>query len=160
MKSNFKYVILILVFILLVVSVTVNALFTKYSVQGLFEVNRKRFDLVFSNVMIDNDNISVKLDNEKKFIHIDIDDLEKEEEINIDIKNIGNIDGMIKNYAISNIDTNVDNDLIELTSSINNGDVVKKGESKKLTIKIKNKSNIENVHYNFNINYLFEEYNL
>jgi hypothetical protein len=110
--------------------------------------------------MIDNDNISVKLDNEKKFIHIDIDDLSKEEQINIDIKNIGNIDGMIKNYAISNIDTNVDNDLIELTSSINNGDVIKKGESKKLTIKIKNKSNIENVHYNFNINYLFEEYNL
>ena len=160
MNKYLKYIILIVLFILLVVSITVSILFTKYKVQGVFSLSRKRFEIVFTNVLVNDDNIKVKLDNSNKSIHINAEDLKKQEEVSLDIKNIANIDAIIKNYSISNVDTNSNNDNVTVKVSTENGDIIKKGETKKLIITINNNSKDKGIYYNFNINYLFEEYNL
>ena len=76
------------------------------------------------------------------------------------IKNTANIDALLKNYSISNINTNAKEGSIIVYVSTKNGEVIKKGETKKLIVIIKNNSKDKNIYYNFNINYLFEEYNL
>ena len=160
MKKNIKYIILIILFILLVTSITVSILFNRYKVQGNFNLSRKRFDVVFTNTLVSNSSVRFKVDNDKKFMHIDVDKLDKEIVLRADIKNIGNIDAIIKNYSISNVNTNALDGQVSITSSINNQDVIKKGESLKLKIVIKNNSSRDDIYYNFNINYLFDEYNL
>ena len=160
MKSSIKYIILVLVFIVFVASITVSNLFTKYSEQGSFNVIRKNFDIVFSNIIVNSDNIKVKTDNINKSIHIETDNL-VEEQISVDVKNIANIDGIIKNYSLSNIDTNAKNpNDIEVSVSLDSGVIIKSGESKKLNITIRNKSKSNDIYYKFNINYQLEEYNL
>ena len=160
MNKYIKYIILIVVFIVLVVSVTMSILFTKYKEQGDFDLNRKKFEVVFSNVLVEKDNIKVKLDNDNSSIHITTNELVGSEKIYLDIKNIANIDATIKNYSISNVDTNAKDGSVEVKVSTNMGDIIKKGETKKLIITINNNSKDKDIHYNFNINYLFEEYNL
>ena len=160
MKKYIKYILLTVLFIILVASITVSILFNKYKEQGTFNLSRKKFEVVFSNVLVDNDNIKVKLDNNNKSIRIKTDNIGKEEVVSLDIKNIANIDAIIKNYSISNVDTNSKNDNVVVKVSTNNGDVIKKGETKKLIISINNNSKDKNIYYNFNVNYLFEEYNL
>ena len=90
MKNSIKYIILVLVFIVFVVSITASNLFTKYSEQGSFNVIRKNFDIVFSNIIVNSDNIKVKTDNTNNSIHIETENLQ-EEQISIDVKNIANI---------------------------------------------------------------------
>ena len=160
MKKYLKYIILIVVFVVLVVSITMSMLFTRYKEQGKFEVSRKNFNLMFTNVLVDKDNIKVKLDNEAKSIHIKTKDLARVEEVSLDIKNISNTDAVIKNYSISNVVTNSKSGDVSINISTKNADVIKKGETKKLIITINNNSKDKNIYYNFNINYLFEEYNL
>lgn len=160
MKKSLKYIILIIVFILFVVSITVSILFTRYKEQGTFSLSRKKFDLVFTNILVDDDNIKVKTDNKSKSIHISTDNLIGSKEVSFDIKNIANIDAIIKNYSVSNVITNSKNDKVKVDISSKNGDVIKKGETKKVIITIENNSKEKNIYYNFNINYLFEEYNL
>ena len=160
MKKYIKYILLVVVFIAFIVSITISVLFTKYKEQGNFLLSRKRFDVVFSNVLVEKDNMSVKLDNANKSIHIKVNNISDTEEVSLDIKNIANIDAVIKNYSISNLDTNAQDGTVIVDLSTNNGDVIKKGETKKLFIIIKNNSKDKDIYYNFNINYLFEEYNL
>lgn len=160
MKNSLKYILLVIVFIAFVASITVSVLFTRYKEQGNFSLSRKRFEVVFSNVIIDSDRIKVKLDNDNKSIHIKAKDLKDKDTISLDIKNIANIDAVVKNYSISNVDTNASNENVVVDTSIQNGDIIKKGETKKLIIKINNNSKDKDLYYNFNINYLFEEYNL
>lgn len=160
MKKSIKYILFIVVFIVFVVSITISTLFTKYSDQGKFIVSRKNFNIVFSNIIVNNDNVKVKVDNNTKSIHIEVLELDSEE-ISIDIKNIANIDGIIKNYSITNVDTNVNNkEDIDINVSLPNDVIIKSGESKKLNINIKNNTKSKEIYYKFNINYLIEEYNL
>lgn len=160
MKKYLKYIILVAVFVVLVVSITISMLFTRYKEQGKFEVSRKSFNVIFTNVLVDKDNIKVKLDNDNKSVHIKTIDLANVEEVSLDIKNIANKDAVIKNYSLSNIVTNSKAGEIIIDVSAKNGDVIRKGETKKLIITIKNNTKKKNLYYNFNINYLFEEYNL
>ena len=160
MKKYLKYIILIVVFVVLVVSITMSMLFTRYKEQGKFEVSRKSFNVIFTNVLVDKDNIKVKLDNDNKSVHIKTIDLANVEEVSLDIKNISNTDAVIKNYSISNVVTNSKSGDVSINISTKNADVIKKGETKKLIITINNNSKDKNIYYNFNINYLFEEYNL
>lgn len=160
MKYSIKYVALISVFVVFVASITISILFTRYKEQGNFLLSRKRFDVAFSNVLVDDSDVKVKLDNENKSIHIDVSNLESSKEASVDIMNIANIDALVKNYSISNIETNAKDGSIEVKASVVGGDTIKKGERKKLIITIKNNSKDKDIYYNFNINYLFEEYNL
>jgi len=160
MKDSLKYIILVLLFIILVVSLTLSNLFIKYKEQGKFNVIRKDFDIVFTNQFVKNDNVKLKINNEKDYLHIDISNLVKEVNIEVDVKNIANIDAIVKNFSYSNINTNAMNKEVVVYSSIKNGDIIKKGDSKKLNIIIKNNSDRRDIYYNFNLNYLFEEYNL
>ena len=159
MKKYIKYIVLLVVFIVLVVSITISVLFTKYKEQGKFLLSRQRFDVMFTNVLVEKDNITVKLDNVNKSIHIKASNI-SDEEISLDIRNVANIDAVIKNYSISNVDTNASDGSVIVNVSTENGERIKKGEIKKLFIKIKNNSKQTDIYYNFNINYLFEEYNL
>ena len=159
MKKSIKYIILIVVFIAFVVSITASTLFTKYSEQGVFNVKRKNFDIVFSNIIVNSDKAKVKIDNTNKSIHIEVNNLE-EENISVDVINIANIDGIVKNYSLSNIDTNASIDGVDVSVSLDREDIISSGESRKLNINIKNKSKSKDIYYRFNINYLFEEYNL
>lgn len=160
MKKSINYIIFIILLIVLVISMTLSVLFLKYKDQGKFNLSRKKFDIVFTNAIVNDENVKFKINNEKKYIHIDISKLPKEIQLSVDIKNIANIDALVKNFSYSNIDTNAQDGEVEVTTSINNGEIIKKGEAKKLNIVIKNNTNNEDLFYNFNINYLFEEYNL
>ena len=160
MKKSINYIIFIILLIVLVISMTLSVLFLKYKDQGKFNLSRKKFDIVFTNAIVNDENVKFKINNEKKYIHIDISKLPKEIQLSVDIKNIANIDALVKNFSYSNIDTNAQEGEVSITTSINNGEIIKKGEAKKLNIVIKNNTNKEDLYYNFNINYLFEEYNL
>jgi len=160
MKKSINYIIFIILLIVLVISMTLSVLFLKYKDQGKFNLSRKKFDIVFTNAIVNDENVKFKINNEKKYIHIDISKLPKEIQLSVDIKNIANIDALVKNFSYSNIDTNAQEGEVSITTSINNGEIIKKGEAKKLNIVIKNNTNKEDLFYNFNINYLFEEYNL
>ena len=155
MKGSLKYIIIVIVLIVLVVSITLSTLFIKYKEQGKFNVIRKNFDVVFTNQYVKDSNVKLKIN-----LHIDISNIDKEASIDVDVMNIANIDALVKNFSYSNIDTNARDGEIVVTTSINNGDIIKKGDSKKLNIVIKNNSVRKDIYYNFNINYLFEEYNL
>ena len=160
MKGSLKYIMIVIVLIGLVVSITLSTLFIKYKEQGKFNVIRKNFDVVFTNQYVKDSNVKLKINNDKDYLHIDISNIDKEASIDVDVMNIANIDALVKNFSYSNIDTNARDGEIVVTTSINNGDIIKKGDSKKLNIVIKNNSVRKDIYYNFNINYLFEEYNL
>ena len=160
MKKNFNFILFIVLLIILVICVTLSILFLKYRDQGKFNLSRKKFDVVFTNAVVNDEDVKLKINNEKKFIHIDISSLKSEVVLSLDVKNIANIDALVKNFSYSNINTNAGENDVLVTTSINNGDVIKKGEAKKLNVIIKNNTNKEDIYYNFNINYLFEEYNL
>ncbi len=160
MKGSLKYIIIVIILIVLVVSITLSTLFIKYKEQGKFNVIRKNFDVVFTNQYVKDNNVKLKINNDKDYLHIDISNIDKEASIDVDVMNIANIDALVKNFSYSNIDTNARDGEIVVTTSINNGDIIKKGDSKKLNIVIKNNSVRKDIYYNFNINYLFEEYNL
>ena len=151
---------MVIVLIVLVISVTLSILFVKYKEQGKFNVIRRNFDVVFTNTDVKNEGVILKIDNDKKFVHVEIKNLTNEAKISLDVKNITNVDALVKNYSYSNVDTNALDGEVSITSSINNGDIIKSGESKKLNIVVKNNSGKKDIYYNFNINYLFSEYNL
>ena len=83
MKNSLKYVLLIVLFIALVISVTVSTLYIKYEIKGEFKYNRQYYDIKYSNVFMDNDDIIVKVDENNNSIHIDIPELEKENTISV-----------------------------------------------------------------------------
>ena len=62
MKNSLKYILLIIVFIACVASITISVLFTRYKEQGNFSLSRKKFDVVFTNVIVDSDNVKVIFD--------------------------------------------------------------------------------------------------
>ncbi len=162
MKNSINYVLFILVFIALVFSVTFKTIYTRYKDQGVFELKRNNCDVVFTNVIINNtDDIKVKINNTNKSIHIEANNIKDKIEFSVDLKNIGNIDAIIKNYSITNIDTNGDKDNFSINVSLGQNQIIKGSQSAKLIVSIENKGkNQEELYYNFNLNYIFEEDNL
>lgn len=162
-KNNFIYAICAVLFIVLVTSVTITYLIINEKDRGISDIDKKYYDVIFSNVSIDYDsNISVKINNEKDYIHIVIPDLNEFKKTNsfaIDVKNIGNINAYVEKMYLSNIVSNIDPSKVNVEVSLVKDDVIKGGESKKLIINItyigSNKE--ENPNYEFNINYAFSE---
>ena len=62
----------------------------------------------------------------------------------------------VKNYSITNIDTNAKNpNDIEVSVSLDSGVIIKSGESKKLNITIRNKSKLNDIYYKFNFGIIY-----
>ena len=164
MKKAFKYIILLLLVIILVVCITYSHLNLHYSEKGNISINNNYYDIIFGNTMIDNDDVKVKINNDEDYIHIQAKDIVKYKEItlSLDVKNIGNKDAYLDSFSYSNVDSNVNLDNVEITSSLLKDTTIKGGESKKLVVKIKynGKEKIEDSYYNFNINYTFNEVKL
>ncbi len=156
MKGSLKYIFLIILFIVLVISITVSNLFIKYETNGNFNYNSKYSMVKYSNVSMSNNHTLVKIDEKNNSIHINIPTLKKEEVISFDITNIGNKDIIFDNYSITNIDSIVNTDNVVINTSIKNGELIKGGNSKKVVINIIN-NNKNSGYYNFNINCLFKE---
>lgn len=164
MKNTLKYIILLILSIILVVSITFTYLKLHYSEKGIIKVNNGYYDIVFSNVLIENDDAKIKTNDNDDYVHIEINNLieNKEIELSLDLKNIGSKDVFVDNFSYANIDSNVDLSKVEIISSLEKNTIIKGGESKKLFVKVKynGKEKIENSYYNFNINYVFDEVRL
>ncbi len=165
MKHSQKYILLIVIFIVLIFSITITYLYIHYKEQGTGTFVKKYSDIVFNNAQIDyEDNVLVKLDSEHDCIHIELSNLnnKKEIEISLDAINLGNVDLVSDNYTITNVDSNINSNLVKITSSLEKNDMINGGDSKKIIIRIKYNGNakIDNPYYNFNINYSFKEQSL
>lgn len=163
MKDKIKYIVLIIIFSLFVFSLTISKLLIKYDDNGVVNVFKEYYDIIFTNPSIDYDSeISVKINNEKDFLHIDIPDLGKYKriEISLDANNIGNIPAIVESMTISNIDSSVSNEEINVDISLSKDNIIKGGESKKVNIIVTYDGKEKEVFYNFNINYVFNKVNL
>ena len=163
MKKYRQYFILLLVFIVLIFSITFVYVYIHYREQGSIEVVKKYSEIIITNVKIDYDSdMSAKIDGSS--IHVDIPNLSNKNDIefSFDVTNIGNIDVKSENYVITNVVNNIDDNNIKITSSLKGGEIIKGGESKKVIIKIEynGKDKINDAFYNFNVNYQFNEVNL
>ena len=155
MKNGLKYFILIMLFVIMALSITISTLYIKYEIKGKFNYIKNYYEIKYSNVIMDNDNITVKVDEKNNSIHVDIPELIKENTICIDITNLGSSDIVVDSYSIMNIDTSLNKDNISVTTSLNIDDEIKGGYSKKIIVNIKN-NNKDKGYYNFNINYMFK----
>jgi len=162
MKKSNKYILLIVVFIILIVSITITYLSIHYKEQGTGRIIKKYYDIVFVNATIkDNNDVSIKLDSENDNIHVEIPSLSNEVTFSIDAKNIGNEPVNIENYSITNRSSNENINDIEVDLSINQGEMIKGGETKRINVTVKyNGESEEIVNYNFNINYVFSKVKL
>ena len=159
MKDKVYYIIMVVVFILLVVTSTITFLVINNSEKGTSNFIKKYYDIMFSNTIINDDNVLVKVDNDNDSIHVEIPNLKKTITFSLDLKNIGNKDAYVSNYSFSNIDTNVDLDNVNISVSIPRDEIIKGGSDKKLNVTVNYNSVNNNItpYYNFNINYLFNE---
>jgi len=155
MKTS-KYIILVLLFIALVISVTVSTLYIKYEIKGKFNYTKNYYELKYSNIAMDNDDITVKLNENNNSIHIDIPSLEKKATIKVDISNIGNSNVILDNYQIMNVDTSLNKDNVSINTSLVKDEVIKGGYSKKLIIDVINNGKSKG-YYNFNVDMIFKE---
>lgn len=166
MKDKTKYTILIFAFVMLVCVVTITHLFIHYEKDGSVLVNKKYYDIVYSNLNIDYDtSMSVKTNEDNDTIKVNIPNLnefKKSESFSLDVKNIGNIDASISEANIMNIDTNVPKSKVKVDVSLLESNVIKGSESKKLNVTITylGDNTILNPYYNFVIKYVFDEVNL
>ena len=162
MRNSIKYVLFILVFIVLVFSVTFSRVYTKYKDQGVFELKRNNCDIIFYNAIISgNNDVKIKINNNDKSIHIESKDFKDKIEFSIDLKNIGNEEMILKNYSISNIDTNGNKDNFIIKTSLDQNQRIKGSQSIKLNVVVENiGKDQDDLYYNFNLNYVFEEVKL
>ena len=155
MKTS-KYVIIVLLFIALVITVTVSTLYIKYEIKGEFDYSKNYYEMKYSNIEMDNDDIVVKINESNNSIHVDIPELNKESIISIDLTNIGSDSAILDSYQVLNIDTSLNKDNVIVTTSLLKDEVIKGGYSKKLIIKVKNNNKAKG-YYNFNIDMMFKE---
>lgn len=156
MKDYFKYILLVVLFIVFVISFTMYNLYIKKSISGNFNVSSNYNEIKYTNIVInDKDNV-VKIDDKNKSIHIEIPKLVKDTFFSVDIVNIGNKDIIIKNFSYMNIDTDLDKNNIVIDTSLKENEIIKGGYSKKLNIYVRN-NNKNSDKYNFNINLLYDE---
>ncbi len=161
MKDKLFDIVLVVLFIILALFSTFTFLIISKKETGNVKFIKKYYDIMFVNAQTLNDS-SIKVNNEEDYIHIEIPNLNefnKEILLSIDAVNIGNIDTYVKNFSISNIDTNLKDNDVNISLSLDRNEIIKKSEYKKINIKItyNNSNKIENPYYNFNINYVFDE---
>ena len=158
MKNSLQYIVLIIIFITCVVSITLSYLHTNYKEMGSIKVTKKYYDIMFDNAIIDNNSTSIKIDNDKDSLHIEIPEFKNDVEFSLDVKNIGNVDVLLDSISYTNVVTNMDKTKVKVITSLEKNDIIRGGDEKKLVVKITSDGvNIEDPHYNFNINCIFKE---
>ena len=158
MKNSLKYIVLIIIFITCVVSITLSYLHTHYKEMGSIKVTKKYYDIMFDNAIIDNNSTSIKIDNDKDSLHIEIPEFKNDVEFSLDVKNIGNVDVLLDSISYTNVVTNMDKTKVKVITSLEKNDIIRGGDEKKLVVKITSDGvNIEDPHYNFNIDCIFKE---
>ncbi len=160
MKGKISTIIFICVFILFVFSITVSRLFIKYDAGGSGIINKGYYDIIFSNPSVDNnDDTVIKINSDDDYIHIEMPSLNnymEEKTFSIDATNIGNIDTRVESMFFSNIDTNINENDLDIKVNFTKNDLIKGSESKKIYITVKyNGPYREDAFYNFNVNYVF-----
>ena len=163
MKKQYQYIILLAMFIVLIFSITFSYVYIHYKEQGSIEVLKKYSEIMYSNIMIDYESdMSIKIVD--KSLHVEIPNFKdsKKIEFSFDITNIGNMNVKSENYSITNISTNINENNIKISSSLKGNEIIKGGESKKIivTIEYNGKEKVDDLYYNFNLNYSFSEVNL
>lgn len=166
MKDKTKYTILIFAFILLVCVVTITHLFIYYEKDGTVLVNKKYYDIVYSNLNIDYDtSMNVKINENSDTIKVSIPNLNEfknTQSFSLDVKNIGNVDVSIAEENIMNVFTNVDKSKVRVDVSLLESNIIRGSESQKLHVNITYLGdNVDDIpYYNFVIKYVFDEVNL
>lgn len=160
-KHKIVYIITILLFIIAVFCMTFTYLIINKQMHGKVNINEKYFDIVFNNTYISyNSSASLKINNEEKTLHINIPNLNEIQSDNsfiVDITNIGNIDKEI--YTdVTNFYTNVSENDVLVDILLDNGNIIKGGETKRIRINVSynNIKNITNPSLSFNVNLDFE----
>ena len=156
MRNIHNYIAIIILFIVLVFSITITHLYINYSETGTIDTVKKYYDVMFVNTLMEYETeMSVKANSENDSIHIEIPNLleRKEFDIYVDATNIGNIDTIVDNYSISNIVSNVDSSNVSISSSLIKDELLKGSESKRIIIKVKynGKDKVAQPYINFNI---------
>lgn len=163
MKEKITYTLIVLLFSILVLSLSLYYLFNGFSIRGNAEVLKKYYDIKLNNVSIDYETeMTVTLDNNEGVIKVKIPDLNKFKKTNsfsVDLTNIGNIDAKIVNVNIENIFTNIDTKNVNIELSLNKDNVIKGGETKRLIVNLTYNGNdkIDQPYYEFSIKYVFDE---
>lgn len=156
MKKSLKYILLIFLIIVLAICVTISIQYIKYGIKGELNYNNSYYEIKYSNVSMDNEEITVKIDEKNNSIHIEVPQLDRENNITLDLTNIGSKDIVVDNYMITNIDTLLDQDNVVVSISLVEGEIIKGGSSKKIIVNIKNNNKTKG-YYNFNVDYIFKE---
>ena len=161
MKDTTKFIFMVIVFMVLVVSMTFCYLFLHYKEKGDVNITKKYYDIKFINAVVsENIKSSVKINNDNDSFHVEIPNMNKDKSatISLDVINIGNISVYVDNYSITNGNTNARSTDFDIDVSLKKGELIKGGESKKVIVKVKYKgNNSDDVFYNFNVNYLFNK---
>jgi hypothetical protein len=166
MKDKIRYISLVAVFIIFIFSITITNLLLKYDETGSFVSNKEYFEIRFSNVRVNYDiDTKIMVNNEDNSLHFELSNLNdyiEEKEFYIDVTNIGNKNAYVSNMYLTNIDTNENEDKIDIYTSINNGDTILGGEQKILIVRVKynSKESKDKKYYNFNLNYNYDKVSL
>ena len=158
MKNTMRYIFLVITILALIGVSIYSYIYLHYNDKGTINVDNNYYDIMFTNVNIGNDNLLVKVNDEKDSIHIEIPNIIKNNvySFSIDVKNIGNQSISIKDILYNNINTNVEESNVLVESNFSENDVINGGEVRKLDIRVKYIGDvIENSFYNFDINYHF-----
>ena len=158
MKKIIRYVIVIIL-LLILAGVSIYTFFNiHYSNKGNIKIDNKYYDIKFTNPIVYENDLIVKINDEEDTLHIDIPNVIKDKEysFSIDAKNIGNENINIKDVLYKNINTNIEENDISISSNVSETEVIAGGEEKKLDIIVKYTGNdMENLYYSFDIKYLF-----
>lgn len=161
-KKKSVYITIVFLFILAVFCVTASYLIINKRFGGNVTIHKNYSDIIFNNSFMEYDSSSsIKINNEEKFIHINIpnlNEIQKDSSFLVDMTNIGNIDKQIYTN-ITNFSSNVDENSIIIDTSLDNGSIIKSGETKRIRIKVnyKNDNRIKEIaKLSFNINFSFE----
>lgn len=155
MRDKFLKIFLSLLFVSTILSIVVTYLNIHNGEKGEVILNNSYFDIKYNNIINDNENVSVKT-NENN-IELEISNDEKViNPIFIDVLNIGNGDALINDVDIRKISCSDELNMVEVEVSLNKDDTISGGEYKKLEISILNNELIhDESKCNININYLF-----
>lgn len=161
MKNKFVYIIILFLFMALTISLTITYLFIHQENRGNVKVNKDYYEIVFSNVSM-NDDFSVKINNNVIMVSIDdINELIEPKTFYVDITNIGSLNARVDGMYISNVSSNDLKNYVNVETSVVKDDVIKGSEMRKLKVKISyNGVSQDKIGYKFNINYLFKELSL
>ncbi len=156
--NKFLYILSLILFIILVFSITITYLFIFKENNGSVDIVNKYYDVVFNNVMT-NDDIIVKVNNNNIYVSVkDINELSTPKTFYIDMVNIGNLNAVVDGVYISNMSDYNIGKYLNVETSILKDDVLKGSQKKKLMVKFSYLGHSKvNKGFKFNINYLFKE---